>query len=89
MSIPMFRLKLSKFSLYFSNFWKYRLRKSENIIKLVNERKKSSSLSKNEEKQAPFYKDNVQVKYLIDQYRQEQKSRKRRGFDINDVFDRM
>jgi len=44
---------------------------------------------KNEEKQAPFYKDNVQVKYLIDQYRQEQKSRKRRGFDINDVFDRM
>jgi hypothetical protein len=44
---------------------------------------------KNEEKQAPFYKDNVQVKYLIDQYRQEQKSRKSRGYDINDVFDRM
>ena len=44
---------------------------------------------KNEEKQAPFYKDNVQVKYLIDKYRQEQKSRKSRSLDMNDVFDRM
>ena len=44
---------------------------------------------KNEEKQAPFYKDSVQVKYLIDQHRQEQKSRNRRGFDMNDVFGRM
>lgn len=44
---------------------------------------------KNEEKQAPFYKDSVQVKYLIDQHRQEQKMRNRRGFDINDVFGRM
>ena len=44
---------------------------------------------KDEEKQAPFYKDSIQVKYLIDQHRQEQKSRNRRGFDINDVFGRM
>jgi hypothetical protein len=44
---------------------------------------------KDEEKQAPFYKDSIQVKYLIDQYRKEQKSRNRRGFDINDVFGRM
>lgn len=44
---------------------------------------------KNEEKQAPFYKDSVQVKYLIDQHRQEQKSRKRRGFDMNDIFGMM
>ncbi len=44
---------------------------------------------KNEEKQAPFYKDSVQVKYLIDQHRQEQKSRKRKGFDMNDVFGMM
>lgn len=28
---------------------------------------------KNEEKQVPFYKDSIQVKYLIDQHRQEQK----------------
>ena len=44
---------------------------------------------KNEEKQAPFYKDSDQVKYLIDQYRQEQKIRKRRGFDMNDIFGMM
>jgi hypothetical protein len=44
---------------------------------------------KDEEKQAPFYKDSIQVKYLIDQYRKEQKSRNRRGFDINDVIGRM
>lgn len=44
---------------------------------------------KNEEKQAPFYKDSVQVKYLIEQHRQAQKSRNRRGFDINDVFGMM
>lgn len=44
---------------------------------------------KNEEKQAPFYKDSEQVKYLIDQHRQEQKRRNRRGFDVNDVFGRM
>ena len=44
---------------------------------------------KNEEKQAPFYKDSDQVKYLIDQYRQEQKARKRRGFDMNDIFGMM
>ncbi len=44
---------------------------------------------KNEEKQAPFYKDSYQVKYLIDQYRQEQKARKRRGFDMNDIFGMM
>jgi len=55
-------------------------------------RKEIANLKKtinNEEKQAPFYKDSVLVKYLIDQHRQEQKSRKRRGFDMNDVFDRM
>ena len=44
---------------------------------------------KDEEKQAPFYKDSIQVKHLIDQHRQEQKSRNRRGFDIIDVFSRM
>lgn len=44
---------------------------------------------KDEEKQAPFYKDSIQVKHLINQHRQEQKSRNRRGFDINDVFSRM
>jgi len=44
---------------------------------------------KDEEKQAPFYKDSIQVKYLIDQHRKEQKSRNRRGFDINDVIGRM
>ncbi len=44
---------------------------------------------KNEEKQAPFYKDSDQVKYLIDQYRQEQKARKRRGFDMNDILGMM
>lgn len=44
---------------------------------------------KNEEKQAPFYKDSDQVKYLIDQYRQEQKARKRRGFNMNDIFGMM
>ncbi|GAB2644002.1 hypothetical protein GCM10027035_42750 [Emticicia sediminis] len=44
---------------------------------------------KNEEKQVPFYKDSEQVKYLIDQHRQEQKMRNRRGFDMNDVFGRM
>jgi hypothetical protein len=32
---------------------------------------------KNEEKLAPFYKDGVQVKYLIDEHRQAQKSRNR------------
>jgi flagellar biosynthesis GTPase FlhF len=44
---------------------------------------------KDEEKQAPFYKDSIQVKYLIDQYKKEQKSRNRKGFDINDVIGRM
>ncbi|GGD49658.1 molecular chaperone DnaJ [Emticicia aquatilis] len=44
---------------------------------------------KNEEKQAPFYKDSDQVKYLIDQFRQEQKARKRRGFNMNDIFGMM
>ena len=44
---------------------------------------------KNEEKLAPFYKDGVQVKYLIDEHRQAQKSRNRLGFDINEVFGKM
>lgn len=44
---------------------------------------------KNEEKQAPFYKDSDQVKYLINEYRQEQKANKRSGFNMNDIFGRM
>lgn len=44
---------------------------------------------KNEEKQAPFYKDSDQVKYLINEYRQEQRAIKRRGFNMNDIFGRM
>lgn len=44
---------------------------------------------KNEEKQAPFYKNSDQVKFLIDQYRQEQKAIKRRGFNMNDIFGMM
>ena len=55
-------------------------------------RKEIANLKKiirDEEKQAPFYKDSIQVKHLIDQHRKEQKSRNRRGFDINDVFGSM
>lgn len=44
---------------------------------------------KESEKQLPFYRDYSQVKYLIEAYRQEQKYRNRRGFDLNDVFGRM
>ncbi|WP_435355167.1 hypothetical protein [Emticicia sp. SJ17W-69] len=44
---------------------------------------------KESEKQLPFYRDYTQVKYLIDSYRQEQKYKNRRGFDLNDVLGRM
>jgi hypothetical protein len=44
---------------------------------------------KEAEKQLPFYKDTSQVKYLIDTYRQEQKHRNKRGYNINDIFGMM
>lgn len=44
---------------------------------------------KESEKQLPFYRDYTQVKYLIDSYRQEQKYKNRRGFDLNDVLREM
>ncbi len=58
-------------------------------VKFKKEITNLKKIIKNEEKQVPFYKDSEQVKYLIDQHRQEQKNRKRRGFDINDIFGMM
>ncbi|MER0438802.1 hypothetical protein [Emticicia sp. W12TSBA100-4] len=66
---------------------------SDNYQSLETKFKKEISnlkkIIKNEEKQAPYYKDSNQVKYLIDQYRQEQKAIKRRGFNTNDIFGMM
>ncbi len=44
---------------------------------------------KDTEKQLPLFRDKVQVKYLIDEYRREQKMQNRRGFDLNDLFGKM
>lgn len=44
---------------------------------------------KDAEKQLPFYRDTEQVKYLINHHRQEQKYRKQRGFNMNDIFGMM
>ncbi len=58
-------------------------------IKFKKEISNLKKIIKNEEKQAPFYKDSDQVKYLINEYRQEQKANKRSGFSMNDIFGRM
>jgi flagellar biosynthesis GTPase FlhF len=58
-------------------------------VKFKKEISTLKKVIKDAEKQLPYYRDSDQVKYLIDHHRQEQKYRKRRGFDMNDVFGMM
>ena len=44
---------------------------------------------KEAEKSLPFYRDKNQVKYMIDDYRKEQKYHNQRGANFNDIFGMM